>query len=355
MSLFRRKGKADDAEAGQPDDAVATEATEEEESGTGSEQTETGTLGDRDTSEAEARRFAQGPLDVSEADADEQRIDLGALQLPGRQGMELRLEVEESTKRVIAVTVAHGRGSSLQMQAFAAPRTLGVWDDVRGEIAAPGHPPGRNGRRGPRSLRPGADRAHPGAHARRTERAPAQPFRRRRRSALVPPRRLRRPRRARPGRVRPAWRRSCGRRWWCAAARRCHRATCCRCACPPAPRPRRGSGRAPPEGEGAADRTGGTARSTTSSRSNVARRSPSGVERGPRFVGPPARPRRTLGRGRRRGDQISAEVGADPVDAFAVERAGGRGERPFAGPRRDPLRPAVGPSPRAAGGGVCRR
>ena len=49
--------------------------------------------------------------------------------------MELRLEVEESTKRVIAVTVALG-GSSLQMQVFAAPRTLGVWDDVRSEIAA---------------------------------------------------------------------------------------------------------------------------------------------------------------------------------------------------------------------------
>ena len=84
---------------------------------------------------AEQDRRSRGPFDVAEvSDDDVKRIDLGSLRLPGRDGMELRLEVEDKTQRVIAATVALG-GSTLQLQAFAAPRTLGVWDDIRGEIA----------------------------------------------------------------------------------------------------------------------------------------------------------------------------------------------------------------------------
>lgn len=85
---------------------------------------------------AEDDRRAKGPFDLAEAeDDDAKRIDLGALRLPAREGMELRLEVEDKTQRVIAATVALG-GSTLQLQAFAAPRTLGVWDGIRSEIAA---------------------------------------------------------------------------------------------------------------------------------------------------------------------------------------------------------------------------
>ena len=90
----------------------------------------------RDDAEArERRRRDEGPHDTSEVDDAESHVDLGALRLPPRQGMELRLEVEDKTQRVIAVTVTVA-GSSLQMQAFAAPRRDGIWDDIRGEIAA---------------------------------------------------------------------------------------------------------------------------------------------------------------------------------------------------------------------------
>ncbi|HEX5534351.1 MAG TPA: DUF3710 domain-containing protein [Actinomycetales bacterium] len=78
---------------------------------------------------------ANGPLDVTDADDDVNRIDLGALRIPPREGMELRLELEEANQRVVAVTVTLGE-SSVQMQAFAAPRTEGIWDDIRTEIAA---------------------------------------------------------------------------------------------------------------------------------------------------------------------------------------------------------------------------
>jgi uncharacterized protein DUF3710 len=76
-----------------------------------------------------------GPWDVSEVEPSDEYIDLGGLWLPGRPGMELRLEVEEATDRVIAATVQLG-DSAVQLQAFAAPRSSGIWDEIRTEIAA---------------------------------------------------------------------------------------------------------------------------------------------------------------------------------------------------------------------------
>jgi hypothetical protein len=76
-----------------------------------------------------------GPWDVSEVESSAAYVDLGGLWLPGRDGMELRLEVEEEAGRVIAATVQLGN-SAVQLQAFAAPRTMGIWDEIRREIAA---------------------------------------------------------------------------------------------------------------------------------------------------------------------------------------------------------------------------
>ncbi|NAZ85642.1 DUF3710 domain-containing protein [Kineococcus sp. T90] len=67
--------------------------------------------------------------------AEDGRLPLGGLRLAGREGMELRFEVEEAGQRVIAVTVGLG-GSAVQLQVFAAPRSRGVWDEIRAEIAA---------------------------------------------------------------------------------------------------------------------------------------------------------------------------------------------------------------------------
>ncbi|MBT0769202.1 DUF3710 domain-containing protein [Kineosporia sp. J2-2] len=79
---------------------------------------------------------SQGPWDESEADAEGTYIDLGALKLPAREGtIQLRLEIEEETSKVIAATVQLD-DSAVQLQAFAAPRTAGIWDEIRGEIAA---------------------------------------------------------------------------------------------------------------------------------------------------------------------------------------------------------------------------
>jgi hypothetical protein len=76
-----------------------------------------------------------GPWDVSEVESSSAYVDLGGLWLPGKDGMELRLEVEEESGRVIAATVQLG-ASAVQLQAFAAPRTMGIWDEIRREIAS---------------------------------------------------------------------------------------------------------------------------------------------------------------------------------------------------------------------------
>jgi hypothetical protein len=79
-----------------------------------------------------------GPWDRSEttADADDgSYLDLGGLVIKSGPELELRLQVEEQTSAVAAVMLA-GPESGLELRAFAAPRSAGIWDDVRADIAA---------------------------------------------------------------------------------------------------------------------------------------------------------------------------------------------------------------------------
>ena len=76
-----------------------------------------------------------GPFDVADAPDDSTpRVDLGAMFVPISEGLDLRLEVNES-QQVIAVTVANSNGH-MQLGVFAAPRNEGIWDEVRAEIAS---------------------------------------------------------------------------------------------------------------------------------------------------------------------------------------------------------------------------
>jgi hypothetical protein len=60
-------------------------------------------------------------------------VDLGSIRIEPKRGMQLRLEVEKSTQRVIAVTLEYD-GSTLQIQPFAAPRSSGLWHGIRAQI-----------------------------------------------------------------------------------------------------------------------------------------------------------------------------------------------------------------------------
>jgi hypothetical protein len=75
-----------------------------------------------------------GPWDITEVGAPgEGRVDLGGLFVPGVDGMELRVEV--AGEAIVAATVVL-RDSAIQLQAFAAPKSEGIWGEVREEIAA---------------------------------------------------------------------------------------------------------------------------------------------------------------------------------------------------------------------------
>lgn len=130
MSIFRRN-RRDAAEDTAPEDVDDTTTTVEDSDDTGADSVEEGAA-DPGT-DAEVSR-ADGPFDVSEVDGRDGRIDLGAMWVAGVPGMELRLEVEQQTQQVNAVTAVMG-DSALQLQAFAAPRSGGLWREIRREIA----------------------------------------------------------------------------------------------------------------------------------------------------------------------------------------------------------------------------
>lgn len=78
-------------------------------------------------------RALDGPFDESEANPVRPYIDLGGIKILPREGLNLRLEVEEQTKRIVAVGLDYAE-STLQVQPFAAPRTSGLWDETRAQI-----------------------------------------------------------------------------------------------------------------------------------------------------------------------------------------------------------------------------
>ncbi len=94
-----------------------------------------GAVGPDVTRKANDSDEPHGPFDRTEVDGLEGRLDLGALWMTGIAGMELRLEVEQESQSVVGVTAVLGE-SAVQLQAFAAPRSDGIWDDIRTEIAA---------------------------------------------------------------------------------------------------------------------------------------------------------------------------------------------------------------------------
>jgi hypothetical protein len=83
---------------------------------------------------APADRETEGPFDDSEANPVRPYIDLGGVKVLPREGLQLRLEVEEETGRVVAVGLDFA-GSTLQVQPFAAPRSSGLWHEIRAQIA----------------------------------------------------------------------------------------------------------------------------------------------------------------------------------------------------------------------------
>lgn len=73
-----------------------------------------------------------GPYDASEAPDGVQRLDLGSLLIPAVDGVEVRVQAnpDGAIQQVVLVSGA----SALQLGVFAAPKSEGIWDEVRAEI-----------------------------------------------------------------------------------------------------------------------------------------------------------------------------------------------------------------------------
>ncbi len=86
-----------------------------------------------ETAAGEAQAQQAGPWDVADPHPELPRVDLGSLQVPVLEGTDIQLVFAE--QHGAWVTVRH-QLSEMQLQAFAAPKRSGLWDEVRGEIAA---------------------------------------------------------------------------------------------------------------------------------------------------------------------------------------------------------------------------
>jgi hypothetical protein len=72
-----------------------------------------------------------GPWDSDEPHPEHDRIDLGGLRLPHNPAFDIRLA--SMGDQHVGVVVLHEE-STLQLQALAAPKTLGLWDEVKTKI-----------------------------------------------------------------------------------------------------------------------------------------------------------------------------------------------------------------------------
>jgi hypothetical protein len=85
-----------------------------------------------DAEEATPQGPEHGPYDISEAPDGVQRLDLGSLHIPAVPAVEVRVQADPEGV-IQQVVLVHGQ-SALQLGVFAAPRSEGIWDEVREEI-----------------------------------------------------------------------------------------------------------------------------------------------------------------------------------------------------------------------------
>ena len=79
-------------------------------------------------------RSTAGPFDANEVLNIKPMLDFGAIQVPAREDLVLKLEVEETSSRIVALTIEL-EGSALQLQAFSAPATEGIWHSIMNQLS----------------------------------------------------------------------------------------------------------------------------------------------------------------------------------------------------------------------------
>lgn len=121
--MFRRRHKTRDAESEEIEDLgedIGDEYADEDDVA--------------EESERPAAPAGTGPWDAGEDVPEMERIDLGGMLIPLGEDVEVQINTVED--QIVAATVLHRNTSAMQVQAFAAPKSSGLWRDVRREILA---------------------------------------------------------------------------------------------------------------------------------------------------------------------------------------------------------------------------
>jgi Protein of unknown function (DUF3710) len=82
-----------------------------------------------------ANRAELGPFDSSEVELPTGFLDFGAVRLVPEPSVGIRLEVEEATGRVVALTL-DAADSVIQVSVFAASKHEGIWGDVLAQLTS---------------------------------------------------------------------------------------------------------------------------------------------------------------------------------------------------------------------------
>ena len=75
-----------------------------------------------------------GPRTPQEVDTSSGYVDMGSLLIPAIPGMQLRTQLADDQRTVLRALIVLG-ASGLQISVAAAPRSGGVWEDLRTQIA----------------------------------------------------------------------------------------------------------------------------------------------------------------------------------------------------------------------------
>lgn len=132
-SFFGRKDKPEDIVDDVDSDSEDTDVVDEEPRD--SDVADNNDDDDEPQKEAPRDRVKNGPWDESEDAGQANRIDLGSLRIPVIDGMQVQLEAQEENGSILAVSLIH-KGGALRVQAMAAPKTEGLWAQVRKQVSA---------------------------------------------------------------------------------------------------------------------------------------------------------------------------------------------------------------------------
>ena len=98
---------------------------------------EEATAGEDQAPVAASPTRAEGPWDVDEVQVpsdDGSYVDLGGLIVKGRVGFDVQIPADPKSGRPAAVVLVNEE-AALELRAFAAKRSGGLWEDVRSDIA----------------------------------------------------------------------------------------------------------------------------------------------------------------------------------------------------------------------------